>query len=127
MSTSDIIIMLSILWLQIFHYNYPTSTILHQDFASRLEWGGTKKTADLQVGAIYIRNVTFNDTGTYTCTFQRTLFLSLSDEHVTITKTVELIVLAKRNVSTLYNNDLNSNTLIFTLLHLLNWLINIVI
>lgn len=81
--------------MQIFHYDYPTSTILHEDFASRLDWGGTKKTADLQVGAIYIRNVTFNDSGTYTCTFERTLFLPLSDEHVTITKTVELIVLAE--------------------------------
>lgn len=86
--------------LQIFHYDYPTSTILHEDFASRLEWGGTKGTADLQIGAIYIRNVSFNDTGTYTCTFERTLSLPHRNEHVTITKTVELTVLAEGNALT---------------------------
>ncbi|MCI4391140.1 hypothetical protein PGIGA_G00130710 [Pangasianodon gigas] len=84
-------------FFHIFHYDYPTSTILHEDFESRLEWGGTKGTADLQIGAIYIRNVTFNDTGTYTCTFERSLFLALGTEHVTIKKTVELTVLAEAN------------------------------
>ncbi|GAA6080473.1 sodium channel subunit beta-1 isoform X1 [Tachysurus ichikawai] len=82
-------------FFHIFHYDYPTSTILHEDFKSRLEWSGTKGTADLQIGAIYIQNVTFNDTGTYTCTFERTLFLLLHNEHVIIKKTVELNVLAE--------------------------------
>ncbi|KAI5092500.1 sodium channel subunit beta-1 precursor [Silurus meridionalis] len=79
----------------IFHYEYPRSTILHEDFNSRLEWRGTKGTEDLQIGAIANLNVTFDDVGTYTCTFERTLFLPLGDEHVTIKKTVELIVLAE--------------------------------
>ncbi|KAG7318068.1 hypothetical protein KOW79_019103 [Hemibagrus wyckioides] len=81
----------------IFRYDYPTSTILHKDFESRLKWSGTKGTSDLQIGAITIQNVTFNDTGTYTCTFERTLSLPLHDEHVTIKKTVELTVLAEAN------------------------------
>ncbi|KAF5890415.1 sodium channel subunit beta-1-like, partial [Clarias magur] len=82
-------------FFHIFHYDYPTATILHEDFQSRLAWRGTKGTGDLQVGAIYIQNVTFNDTGTYTCTFERTIFLPLDNEHVTIKKTVELTVLAE--------------------------------
>ncbi|TUA69863.1 Sodium channel subunit beta-1 [Bagarius yarrelli] len=84
-------------FLHIFHYEFPISSILHERFESRLEWGGTKGTADLQIGAINILNVTFNDTGTYTCTFERTLFLQLQNEYVTIKKTVELIVLAEAN------------------------------
>uniref|UniRef100_A0A3Q3FQJ7 Sodium channel regulatory subunit beta-3 n=1 Tax=Kryptolebias marmoratus TaxID=37003 RepID=A0A3Q3FQJ7_KRYMA len=59
----------------IFHYNHPTADILHEDFAERLRWQGTLNT-DVQVGAVYIHNVTFNDSGTYRCTFHRTLFLS---------------------------------------------------
>uniref|UniRef100_A0A3Q3AFT0 Sodium channel regulatory subunit beta-3 n=1 Tax=Kryptolebias marmoratus TaxID=37003 RepID=A0A3Q3AFT0_KRYMA len=58
----------------IFHYNHPTADILHEDFAERLRWQGTLNT-DVQVGAVYIHNVTFNDSGTYRCTFHRTLFL----------------------------------------------------
>ncbi|XP_053467899.1 sodium channel subunit beta-1 [Ictalurus furcatus] len=84
-------------FFHIFHYEYPTSTIMHGDFESRLEWGGTERTADLQIGAIYIRNVTFNDTGTYMCTFERTLYLHVTNEHVTIKKTVELTVVAEAN------------------------------
>lgn len=76
---------------QIFHYDHPTADILHEDFSDRLEWRGTLD-KDIQTGAIYIQNVTFNDTGTYLCTFQRTLFLALSNEHVTVEKEVELSV-----------------------------------
>ncbi|XP_060756999.1 sodium channel subunit beta-1 [Neoarius graeffei] len=112
-------------FFHIFHYDYPTSTILHEDFESRLEWRGTKGTADLQIGAIYIRNVTFNDTGTYTCTFERTLFLQFSTEHVTIKKTVELTVLAhaKRNVTALV-----SEIMMYIIIIVLQlWLIGVLI
>ncbi len=78
---------------QIFHYDHPSADILHEDFSNRLEWQGTRN-SDIQTGAIYIHNVTFNDTGTYRCTNHRTLFLPVYDEHVTVEKEVELSVVA---------------------------------
>ncbi|XP_062841519.1 sodium channel subunit beta-1 isoform X2 [Trichomycterus rosablanca] len=81
----------------IFRYDYPDANPLHEDFKSRLDWAGTEGTADIQIGAIYIRNVTFNDSGTYTCTFHRTLYISFGEQQVTIQKTVELTVLAIAN------------------------------
>lgn len=44
------------------------------------------------MGTVYVNNITFNDTGTYRCTFHRTLFLPLSPELVTVEKEVELSV-----------------------------------
>lgn len=83
-------------FIHIFHYDHPTADILHEDFSGRLEWQGTQS-SDIQTGAVYMHNVTFNDTGTYRCTFHRTLFLSLADEHVTVEKEVELTVVAVAN------------------------------
>ncbi|XP_056261966.1 sodium channel subunit beta-1 [Pseudoliparis swirei] len=80
----------------IFHYAHPNAEILHEDFSDRLEWQGTK-TRDIQIGAIYIHNVIFNDTGTYRCTFNRVLSLRQHDEHVTVEKEVELNVVAVAN------------------------------
>lgn len=80
----------------IFHYDHPSANILDEDFGNRLEWQGTKN-SDIQTAAVYLHNVTFNDTGTYRCTFHRTLFLSQSDEHVTVEKEVELSVVAIAN------------------------------
>ncbi|XP_068425943.1 sodium channel subunit beta-1 [Clinocottus analis] len=80
----------------IFHYDHPSAHILHEDFSDRLEWHGTKN-GDIQIGAIYIHNVIFNDTGTYRCTINRTLFLPQYDEHVIVEKEVELNVVAVAN------------------------------
>lgn len=80
----------------IFHYEHPTADILHEDFSERLEWHGTRHN-DIQIGAVYLRNVTFNDTGTYRCTFHRTLVLSVHNELVTVEKEVELKVVAVAN------------------------------
>ncbi|XP_054478207.1 sodium channel subunit beta-1 [Anoplopoma fimbria] len=80
----------------IFHYDHPTAEILHEDFSDRLEWHGTKD-SDIQIGAIYNHNVTFNDTGTYRCSIQRTLFLPIYNQHVTVEKEVELDVVAVAN------------------------------
>lgn len=49
----------------------------------------------MQTGAVYLQNVTFNDTGTYRCTFRRTLLLSLSHQLVIVEKEVELTVVAE--------------------------------
>uniref|UniRef100_A0AAY4AXN0 Sodium channel regulatory subunit beta-3 n=2 Tax=Denticeps clupeoides TaxID=299321 RepID=A0AAY4AXN0_9TELE len=81
----------------IIHYGYPEFNILHPDFEERLEWHGTQGTKDVQVGAIFIHNVTFNDTGTYRCVFKRTLFLPVDDVLVTVSKDVELDVVAEAN------------------------------
>ncbi|KAG7216806.1 hypothetical protein INR49_001460 [Caranx melampygus] len=80
----------------IFHYDHPSAEILHENFSDRLEWQGTQH-SDIQIGAIYIHNVTYNDSGTYQCTFHRTLLLELGDEHVTVEKEVELSVVAVAN------------------------------
>ncbi|XP_039974803.1 sodium channel subunit beta-1 isoform X2 [Xiphias gladius] len=80
----------------IFHYDHPSADILHEDFSDRLEWYGTQN-SDIQTGAIFIHNVTFNDTGTYRCSFHRTIFLPLSNEHITVEKEVELSVVAAAN------------------------------
>uniref|UniRef100_A0A4W5KN16 Sodium channel regulatory subunit beta-3 n=1 Tax=Hucho hucho TaxID=62062 RepID=A0A4W5KN16_9TELE len=84
-------------YAHIFHYDHPHPNTLHEDFNDRLEWQGTMGSKDVQIGAVFIHNVTFNDTGTYRCTFQRTLFLPLDNEYITVEKEVELTVVAKAN------------------------------
>uniref|UniRef100_A0A8C2GQ56 Sodium channel regulatory subunit beta-3 n=1 Tax=Cyprinus carpio TaxID=7962 RepID=A0A8C2GQ56_CYPCA len=84
-------------FIHIFRYEYNNPTILHEDFEGRLEWKGTMGTKDVQTGSVFIHNVTFNDTGTYLCTFHRTLYLPLNEEHVVISKEVELTVVEKAN------------------------------
>jgi len=84
-------------FMHIFHYDHPNASILHEDFSDRLEWQGTEQ-EDIQIGAIFMHNVTFNDTGTYRCTFRRTLFYHpLFEKDVIIEKDVELSVVAKAN------------------------------
>ncbi|KAK2844948.1 hypothetical protein Q5P01_011607 [Channa striata] len=80
----------------IFHYDHPRADILHEDFSDRLVWHGTQH-SDIQTGAVYILNVTFNDSGTYRCTFNRNLNLPLSDKLFTVEKKVELTVVAVAN------------------------------
>uniref|UniRef100_UPI0037E9A89B sodium channel regulatory subunit beta-1 n=1 Tax=Semicossyphus pulcher TaxID=241346 RepID=UPI0037E9A89B len=80
----------------IFHYDHPSADILHEDFSDRLEWHGTMN-KDIQIGAIYIHNVSFKDTGMYRCTIHRTLFLPVYNEHVDVEKEVELSVVAVAN------------------------------
>lgn len=55
-------------------------------------------TKDVQIGSVFIHNVTYNDTGTYLCTFHRTLYLPLYEEHVVISKEVELTVVEKGEI-----------------------------
>lgn len=78
---------------QIFRYDHPTADILHEDFFGRLEWRGTPD-SDIQTGAVYLHNVTYNDTGTYRCTFYRSFILSQYNDVVVVEKDVELSVVA---------------------------------
>uniref|UniRef100_A0A8C3G217 Sodium channel regulatory subunit beta-3 n=1 Tax=Cyclopterus lumpus TaxID=8103 RepID=A0A8C3G217_CYCLU len=57
----------------LFIYQNGRADIIDSRFSDRLHWNGSKKTDDLQDGSILILNVTFNDSGTYMCTFNRTL------------------------------------------------------
>uniref|UniRef100_A0A672MAH5 Sodium channel subunit beta-1-like n=1 Tax=Sinocyclocheilus grahami TaxID=75366 RepID=A0A672MAH5_SINGR len=82
---------------RIFQYEYNNPIILHENFEGRLEWKGTMGTKDVQIGSVFIHNVTYNDTGTYLCTFHRTLYLPLNEEHVVISKEVELTVVENAN------------------------------
>ncbi|KAI2654992.1 sodium channel subunit beta-1-like protein [Labeo rohita] len=84
-------------FVHIFQYEYNNPTILHENFEGRLVWHGTMGTKDVQTGSIFIHNVTYNDTGTYLCTFHRTLYLPLDEGHVVISKEVELTVVEKAN------------------------------
>lgn len=61
------------LFLQFYSYNDSTEETIDAHFYGRLGWNGSKNTKDLQDGSIYINTVTFNDTGTYMCMFQRIL------------------------------------------------------
>uniref|UniRef100_A0A3B1IM25 Sodium channel regulatory subunit beta-3 n=1 Tax=Astyanax mexicanus TaxID=7994 RepID=A0A3B1IM25_ASTMX len=83
--------------VHIFNYEHPISIIMDKQFEERLEWQGTKRTADIQIGAIFIHNVTFNDSGTYECVIRRTLFLTVGEHKVEIRRTVELSVVAEAN------------------------------
>ncbi|XP_056619533.1 sodium channel subunit beta-1-like isoform X1 [Triplophysa dalaica] len=84
-------------FIHIFQYEYPLPTVLHEKFEGRLQWHGTMGTKDVQIGAIFIHNVTYNDTGTYRCTFHRTLYLPPGEKHVTIIKEIELTVVEEAN------------------------------
>ncbi|KAM3614883.1 uncharacterized protein V6R79_020250 [Siganus canaliculatus] len=110
-------------FIHIFHYDHPHANVLHEDFSDRLEWHGTKN-EDIQTGSIYISNVTFNDTGTYRCTIQRTLLLQ-HQEHVTVEKEVELTVVAVANPEL---TAVISEIMMFVLIVLLQlWLIIILV
>lgn len=80
----------------IFHYDHPTADVLHPEFSGRLEWRGTPD-RDIQIGTVYIHNVTYNDSGTYRCTVYRTLLLAQHDQQVMVEKEVELSVVAVAN------------------------------
>ncbi|XP_020508181.1 sodium channel, voltage-gated, type I, beta a [Labrus bergylta] len=64
-------------------------------FENRLEWRGSNNTKDLQDGSIYIHNVTFNDSGTYICTFYRTLKYNNYNFQTNRTKNIFLTVVPK--------------------------------
>ncbi|TNN67750.1 Sodium channel subunit beta-1 [Liparis tanakae] len=58
---------------RVYTYKNRSFNITDQRFSDRVHWNGSKNTEDLQDGSIFILNVTFNDSGTYLCEFNRTL------------------------------------------------------
>ncbi|KAM4735059.1 sodium channel, voltage-gated, type I, beta a isoform 2-T2 [Anableps anableps] len=79
----------------LYEYENKRGLISDPRFDERLHWNGSKHTLDLQDGSIYILNVTYNDTGTYLCTFERILMYP-NHQHVTnTTKLIHLHVVSK--------------------------------
>uniref|UniRef100_A0A3P9PR86 Sodium channel regulatory subunit beta-3 n=1 Tax=Poecilia reticulata TaxID=8081 RepID=A0A3P9PR86_POERE len=80
----------------LYEYEEKRGSVLDPRFEERLDWNGSKNTEDLQDGSIYILNVTFNDTGTYECTFRRTLIYTNYNFENSTTKQIRLRVVPKR-------------------------------
>uniref|UniRef100_A0A3Q3RAC4 Sodium channel regulatory subunit beta-3 n=2 Tax=Monopterus albus TaxID=43700 RepID=A0A3Q3RAC4_MONAL len=77
----------------IYIYEDIAEEVIDLRFYGRLMWNGSKNTKDLQDGSIFILNVTYNDTGTYKCTFFRVLTYKKSPQIETnITKIITLNV-----------------------------------
>ncbi|XP_031431928.1 sodium channel, voltage-gated, type I, beta a [Clupea harengus] len=91
----------------IYTYDDPANpTDIRDDrFFDRLDWNGSKNTLDVQDGSIYILNVTFNDTGTYRCFFNRVLSFPNYEFHTNITKSVEMKVVprATRSIASIFS------------------------
>ncbi|XP_066499592.1 sodium channel, voltage-gated, type I, beta a isoform X2 [Hoplias malabaricus] len=79
----------------IYSYADRVGTVTDERFENRLFWNGSKNTLDLQDGSIYIHNVTFNDTGTYRCYFDRLLSFEYYEFRTNTTKKINLSVVAK--------------------------------
>ncbi|XP_059205439.1 sodium channel, voltage-gated, type I, beta b isoform X2 [Centropristis striata] len=77
-------------------YTYDGSpTIEHDHFMDRVDWNGSKRSMDIQDASIYLFNVTFNDSGTYQCYFNRILSYDNYEHNSIIKKVVHLTVVAK--------------------------------
>ncbi|XP_027011101.1 sodium channel, voltage-gated, type I, beta a [Tachysurus fulvidraco] len=79
----------------IYSYSNEMGSVTDERFLGRVEWAGSKKTLDLQDGSLKILNVTFNDTGTYRCYFDRTLTFTYYEFHTNATKFITINVVAK--------------------------------
>lgn len=101
----------------------------HEQFMERVDWNGTKRSKDIQDASIYLLNVTFNDSGTYQCFFNRILFFDNYENISLISKVVRLSVVAKGTMTpecfdeesvgkktketVYYSNQLNLNILTY--------------
>lgn len=80
---------------QIYTYNEYGATIESEQFSDRVDWNGSKRSNDIQDASIYLLNVTFNDSGTYRCFFNRVLFYDNYEYNTVVSKVVHLTVVAK--------------------------------
>nr|XP_033770689.1 sodium channel subunit beta-1 isoform X2 [Geotrypetes seraphini] len=79
----------------IFQYISQVASIHDERFTERLAWSGTNHTNDIQDMSITITNVTFNHTGDYKCTVNRTLHFEAHEFLINVTKYVHLTVVEK--------------------------------
>ncbi|KAM6899240.1 sodium channel, voltage-gated, type I, beta b [Xenentodon cancila] len=82
-------------FLHIYNYNEDGPTIENDMFMDRIDWNGSKRSNDIQDASIYLLNVTFNDSGTYRCFFNRILSYKNYECNVVVDKVVHLTVVAK--------------------------------
>lgn len=79
----------------LYTYEDTEGTITDPRFDQRLRWNGSKKTKDLQDGSIFILNVTYNDTGTYRCIFNRVLSYTHYEFETNTNKTIFMNVVPR--------------------------------
>ncbi|KAK2830664.1 hypothetical protein Q5P01_018595 [Channa striata] len=82
-------------FVHIYTYNEGGGSIENEQFSERVDWNGSKRSNDIQDASIYLLNVTFNDSGTYRCFFNRVLFYSNYEYTTVVSKVVHLSVVAK--------------------------------
>lgn len=82
-------------FFHIYSYDENGPTVEHELFMDRLDWNGSKRSMDIQDASIYLLNVTFNDSGTYRCFFNRILTYDNYEYNDIIDKVVHLTVVAK--------------------------------
>ncbi|XP_039973356.1 sodium channel, voltage-gated, type I, beta a [Xiphias gladius] len=79
----------------LYSYGDQMGDIIDPRFYERLYWNGSKHTRDLQDGSIYILNMTYNDTGTYQCIFNRVLMYPNYEFQTNTSKTIVINVVPR--------------------------------
>ncbi|KAM9737402.1 sodium channel, voltage-gated, type I, beta b [Menidia menidia] len=82
-------------FVPIYTYKEGGPNIEHDLFMDRISWLGSKQSNDIQDASIYLLNVTFNDSGTYRCFFNRILSYENYEYNIIVDKVVHLTVVAK--------------------------------
>ncbi|XP_034402017.1 sodium channel, voltage-gated, type I, beta b [Cyclopterus lumpus] len=82
-------------FVKIYTYNEEGPNIESDNFMDRVDWNGSKRSPDIQDASIYLLNVTFNDSGTYQCFFNRILFYTNYEYSTVVSKVVHLTVVPK--------------------------------
>ncbi|XP_008329311.1 sodium channel, voltage-gated, type I, beta b [Cynoglossus semilaevis] len=82
-------------FVHIYTYNEYGQNIEDDQFLDRVDWNGSKTSNDIQDASIYLLNVTFNDSGTYRCLFNRRLLYGRYEYDTNVIKLVHLTVVAK--------------------------------
>ncbi|KAF4100934.1 sodium channel, voltage-gated, type I, beta b [Onychostoma macrolepis] len=82
-------------FMHIYSYDGESARIIDERFQDRMVWHGSKNTFDLQDASVDLLNVTFNDSGTYRCVFNRVLSYEHYEFSTVVDKLVHLTVVAK--------------------------------
>ncbi|XP_034455335.1 sodium channel, voltage-gated, type I, beta b isoform X2 [Hippoglossus hippoglossus] len=82
-------------FVHIYTYSSGVASIENEEFIDRVDWNGSRMSNDIQDGSIYVLNITFNDTGTYRCYFNRVLIYPNHEYINIVSKLVHLNVVAK--------------------------------
>ncbi|XP_075995777.1 sodium channel regulatory subunit beta-1-like [Genypterus blacodes] len=87
-------------FIHIYTYDEEGASIKSDQFEDRVDWNGSKRSNDIQDASIYLLNVTFNDSGTYRCFFNRILTYTNYEYTTIVNKVVRLTVVAKASRGT---------------------------